>query len=360
MKILVDVQHPAHVHFFKNMIWGFEKEGNDVLITTKDKEITTNLLDAYGFDYDILGKHESWLGGKAIGLLRYDFNLLKIARKFGPDILTGILNESVSHIGFLTRKPSITFTDTEGVKLSEKLTLPFTNAVCTPDCFREDFGKKHVRYRGYHELAYLHPNYFKPDPSIFEDLGISKKEKFIAVRFISWKAVHDIGLHGIRDTEKLKFIKELEEFGRVFVTSEQRMGKKLEKYRISAPLEKIHSILYHSDLYIGEGGTMAVEAAILGTPAIHVESTSQGTPTGERSGNFLELRDKYGLLSMFSEENAALSKAVEILENGKSKKIWKKRREKLLNEKIDVNEWMIKFINNFPDSFYESRGGGRK
>ncbi len=44
---------------------------------------------------------------------------------------------------------------------------------------------------------------------------------------------------------------------------------------------------------------MAVEAGILGTPAIHIESTSGGQATGETCGNFLELRDKYELIFFY-------------------------------------------------------------
>jgi len=173
------------------------------------------------------------------------------------------------------------------------------------------------------------------------------------LRFISWSASHDIGLRGIRDASNL--IKSLEPYGRILITSEKKLNSKLEKYRITCSPEKIHSLLYYAQLYIGEGGTMATESAILGTPAIHIESNSSGIATGNFSGNFLELRDKYGLLYFYPNQEQALEKAVEILENENSKREWQKKRERLLKEKIDVTTWMTDFIERYPESFYEYR-----
>src|SRR5665647_2260762 len=92
--------------------------------------------------------------------------------------------------------------------------------------------------------------------------------------------------------------------------------------------------LSYAQLYIGEGGTMAVEAGILGTPAIHIESTSVGQATGETCGNFLELRDKYGLIFFYPTQELALKKALEILDNPHSKKDWQDRQQKLWSDVI--------------------------
>ncbi len=143
---------------------------------------------------------------------------------------------------------------------------------------------KQVLFDGYLDLAYLHPNRFTPDPSVLDDLNLARNEKFIIIRFISWAASHDIGLKGIQD--QVKFVKELERFGRVFISSEKTTNKELDKYKLKIAPEKFHSLLSFAQLYIGEGGTIATEASVLGTPAIHIESDSQGVATGYRSGNF--------------------------------------------------------------------------
>ena len=56
MRIVVDIGHPAHVHFFKNFIYESEKSGHEILITAADKDIALELLNEFGFKYTFLGR----------------------------------------------------------------------------------------------------------------------------------------------------------------------------------------------------------------------------------------------------------------------------------------------------------------
>ena len=44
MKIVFDIGHPAHVHYFKNLYKFLKKTDNQILIIARDKEVTHNLL----------------------------------------------------------------------------------------------------------------------------------------------------------------------------------------------------------------------------------------------------------------------------------------------------------------------------
>jgi len=353
MRILINIGHPAHVHLFRNVINNLEKKGHKIDIVTRDKDVTLKLLDSFKFDYKVMSGYYNTLLGKMYDFLKTELKLSKIAFKIQPDLLIAVGDPYVAHVGLFIRKPSIVFTDTEDAKLANRLTFPFATVICTPSVFKKDLGKKQVRYNGYHELAYLHPNWFIPDPTVLDDLGISKNEKFIVVRFISWAASHDMNLSGIKENSELSFIKKLEKYGRVYISSEKPLNSELASYSIKIPPEKMHSLLYYAHLYIGEGGTMAAEAALLGTPAIHIEANASGQATGSLCGNFIELRDKYGLLYYYPTQEDALEKANEILGNPRSKEEWHSKKEKLLAEKIDVTAWMTDFIERYPESFYE-------
>ena len=272
-------------------------------------------------------------------------------REFKPDLVIGRAVPHLAHVSAIFRIPFIIFEDTELAGAIHKITIPFASTIVTPSSYMGDFGEKHVRYNGYDELSYLHPNYFTPDPKIFKNLGLEVGDPFIILRFISWNAYHDKNLKGLSDYSRL--ISDLEPFGKVFVSSEGDLEPSLEKYRLQINPEKMHSILYYAQMYIGEGGTMAVEAAILGTPAIHVERNTEGIATGNLSGNFRELHDKYELLFFFPDQKEAFSKASEILKNLNIKQDWQKKRETLLKDKIDVTAWMTDFIERYPGSFYE-------
>ena len=352
MKILFEANHPAHVHFLKNIIWNLEERGHEVLIEARDKEVTLALLDAYKLNYQIVGPHYKSLVKKAYGLAETNFKLLKIARKFKPDILVGRGSPYLAHLSMLIGKPYVAVVDTEQAELMARLTFPFTDVILTPSCFKKKINpKKHIKFNGYKELAYLHPNYFEPDPTVLDDLALSKNDKFIIMRLISWDATHDIHCEGFHKDFLEKIVKPFEEYGHVFITSEQKLNMKFEKYLLTSPPEKLHSALYYASLYFGEGGTTAVEAALLGTPAVHVEAFK--TKSGEVkdatqiNGNFDELVNKYGLLKTFSDPNHAFSEALKILQYKNAKKDLEKKRRQLLNEKIDVAAFMTDFIENY-------------
>ena len=251
--------HPAHVHLFKNTIFNLQRDGHEVKITARNKEVTLALLTAYNLDFENRGEIYTGMMNKAFGMLKIDHTLLRIARKFRPDILVGVHNPYVAHVGAILRKPVIIFTDTENVTIARIITYPFVRTVITPTFFKEPVDpRKHVKIKGLKEVAYLHPSYFTPNPQVLEELGIPLNEKFIIMRFISWGASHDTNLHGIRKGAEKELIRELSHFGKIFITSEKPLDGDLEQYRISVSPEKIHSLLHYAQLYIGEGGTMAV------------------------------------------------------------------------------------------------------
>ena len=355
MRILVDIGHPAHVHLFKNMIWELEKDGHEVKIAAKDRGIIFKLLDTYDFVYEKVDRDRDSLANKALGLAIREFKILKMIREFKPDISVGMGPIHLAHISKLINKPCLSFTDTEHDRFERLMSDPFVTTICTPSCFKKDLGKKQVRYNGYHELAYLHPNYFKPDSTVLDDLGLSKDDKFIILRFVSWGAAHDVGRYGISPKMKAEYISKLEQYGEVFIISEGELEKEFEGSKLKIAPEKFHSLLSYAQLYIGEGGSTATEAAILGTPSIHISTTAKFC------GNFDDLHTNYNLIYTFSDDRQALEKAIDILEDPESKKKWKMRRDKMLKDKIDVTAFMTNFIENYPQSFYElkeKKGGG--
>jgi len=347
MRILIDIGHPAHVHLFKHLIRELTNKGHEIKITARNKEIALYLLNCYGLGYTIISTKGEGLLGIGKELLIRDYRLFKIAKNFKPDIMMAVLDPSIAHVGKLLRIPSVMFTDTEHAKLINLVTFPFSDVICTPSCFNRDLGKKQIRYNGYHELAYLHPNYFTPNPAVLDEIGLSKDDTFIILRFVSWSASHDVGQHGIKN--KIELVRELEKYGRVLITSEGLLPKELEEYKIKVSPEKLHDLLYYASLYLGEGGTMATESAILGTPSIYVSSLV-GT-----MGNFIELEQKYGLVFNYKDPDKTVEKAVELIQKANLKEEWKNKREALLKDKIDVTASMVWFVENYPESFKEMK-----
>ncbi len=356
MKILFNIGHPAHVHLFKNLIWNLEKNGHVCRIATVDKEVTLNLLKDFSFDYDLLAITGNSLFLKGMSQIKTEYEFYKIAKSFNPDILvSGPGGLSASHVGKLINKPSIIFDDTEHSKIEHFLMDPFATVICTPSCYKSNLSNQ-VRYNGYHELAYLHPNYFKPNPAVLKEMGLNKDDNFFLIRFSSFNAFHDLKSENFRKEYVMPLIEKLEEKGKIIIASEKKLDKHLEKYQYNLSPSKYHDLLYYAKMYIGESSTSAEESAILGTPSLNFERILiNGTPHsfGELSGVLTELENKYGLVYCFHNEEKLLQKLDELLNKGikDTKRDWIEKSHKLLREKIDVTRFMVWFIENYPESF---------
>jgi len=349
MRVLFDLGHPTHVHVFKNVIGILEERGHACFVSAREKECTLELLRELGVGHVSLGGHSGGLFGKLLRLPYFDLKLVRIAKGFSPDVLVSKGSPYAAHASRILGIPHIAFKDTEDARLNDLLALPFTSAVVTPACFLKSLGKKHHRFNGIFQLAYLHPKYFSPDTGVLRELGLSEEDRFSVLRFISWGAAHDAGLSGITQEFAERILETLSSYGEVFVSSERKLPPAFEKRRLSLHPSKFHSLLYYADLYLGEGGSTALEAAVLGTPSVHVEKVLSGAVAAAsvNSGVFRELRDRYGLVYMYEEQEEALGKAVEILENPESKVEWREKRRRLLGEMVDVAEWMADFIEGY-------------
>lgn len=345
MKYLFDIGHPAHVHYFKNVI---EKllENHSIKITARDKEVSLDLLKKYNFPYVLTGVNKSSFLSKGFALIKNDYIIYKEAKQFNPDLLISFFLPFTAHIGKILRIPVIGFTDTEGAILNILLSERFTDVIITPKCYHREISVfKHVKFDGYFELSYLHPKYYIPDESVLKYLKLRKNDKYVILRFISWKASHDIGHKGIDLRNKINIVNELSKYARIFISSESDLPSELQKYKLTIPPEKMHHVQYYAHLLYGESTTMASECAMLGTPAIYINDVEAGV---------LKEQEEYGLIRGFKETeqdiNNSLSFAVELLHMPNLKEEWQKRRQKMLEDKIDVAAFMVWFIENYPES----------
>jgi hypothetical protein len=149
------------------------------------------------------------------------------------------------------------------------------STVCTPDCLAGMFSHQ-ATYPGYKEMAYLHPRVFKPEPGVLAENGLAPGEKYYMVRFIKWSAYHDKGIKGMSAAEKQELVQALSGKGKVVLCSEGDEAVPAPGVRVAKP-EHVHSLLFYSSGYVGEGATMAKEAAVLGVPSVYA-SPIRGLP----------------------------------------------------------------------------------
>lgn len=337
MKIFVDIGHPAHVHYFRNFIKIMQSKGHTFFISARDKEVSQILLNFYGIPFYNRGKGSKNLLGKLLYLIRTDVLLLIKAIKFKPDLFLSFASPYTAHVSKILRKQHVAFTDTENAKLGIISFAPFSSVILTPSYFRADFGPKHIRFKSFMELGYLHSKYFSPNKSIFKDLNIQENEKFALIRFVSWGANHDIGETGIKEREKDELIEYISNYMRVFISSENELPKHLQPFKLNITPQKIHDVLFFADLCISEGATIASECAMIGTPAIYINTLQAGTILKQM---------EYDLIWSYKDYETAKIKIHEVVENRNIKKRTILNKDKMIKENIDVTEYMVNFIEN--------------
>lgn len=348
MNILIDINHPAHVHYYRNLALELQRKGHKVVWSVKDITVAKRLLDFYGFEYYLLPKKKDNLQGKILGQINYIRQVLKICKKEKIEIALGT-SATIAHVSKISSVKSILFDDDddEVQPFITKYVNPFADALLSPEALKGKRKRKDtIYYPGYHELAYLHPNRFTPDENIFKEVGIEKGEKFFIMRFNSFLAHHDVGIKGLSLNQKLQLIDLLKPYGRVFITTEREIESELKQYQLKVSPEKIHSLMAFATMFLGDSQTMTSEAAVLGVPSLRCNSFAG------RISYLEEEEHKYGLTFAFKPENFSdlLVKLKELLTIDNLKEEFQVQRKKMLAEKIDVTKFWTWFIGNYPES----------
>jgi len=342
MKILFDISHPAHVHFFKNMVWQLTEEGHDTLIVARDKEVTLALLDHYGLEHITVGSsaHRSRFG-QLLELIRRDWAIWTRSLHFRPDVIV-TRNPCGVQAARLLRAVGIFDTDDGRASggIHVRVSLPFAQIVTTPDCFTEDFGPKHVKYQGYKQSAYLHPDVYTPNPQIYQHLGLQEGEPYFIVRFVAMAASHDTGEQGLDFETKSEIIRRLQPHGRVFISSEGPLQDEFAPLGVTLEPHLIHDALAYATLCVGDSQTMAAEAAFLGTPALRLNSYAG------RVSYLQELEHKYGLCWNFqpSDKESFFARLDDLLARDDAKADLAPHRARMLADKINIARWYVDFI----------------
>jgi predicted glycosyltransferase len=226
---------------------------------------------------------------------------------------------------------------------------PFADLIVSPSSLEHSrASRKALFYPGYHELAYLHPARFTPDPGVLNDAGISPGERFFIMRFNAFRAHHDKGVTGLSPEQKINLVQLLEPYGRVFITTEAETEPALLPYRLMVAPDRAHSLLSFATMFIGDSQTMTSEAAVLGVPALRCNSLA---------GSIAYLREEeetYGLTYAYkpTEFGRLCEKTVSLLNNPGLHDEWQRRRSVMLNDKIDVTAFMVWLTET-----YSKKGG---
>jgi len=348
MNILIGIAHPAHFHNIKNLYYRL-RDNHNLTVVCRSIPLVKKLLNIYQIPYIEIGENGKNIREKIIKQFSFNHKVKNIIKEKEIDIVIGA--SLLVFASKVTKAKSILLDeDDQAVQpFTAKFVSPYVDCILSPDALSYENLKNAIYYPGYHELAYLHPNNFTPDPRILAKYGLNEENKYFILRFNAFKAHHDIHEYGLNKEQKHILINSLSKYGKVFITTETELEPEFAEFRMPIAPDEIHTFLSYAQMLISDSQTMTIEAAVLGVPSFRCNTFANRLPVLE------ELELKYGLTFGYhpSQFDWMLYRIKEFLELPNLKEEWQKKRERLLKDKIDVTEFLVWFVENYPESVKE-------
>ena len=275
MKIWIDILTPKQLLFSEPII---EKLGqkHDILCTSREYNEVTKLAKIRHFDLIFVGKHG---GGDKKSKLKASIEriekLSKKISKFGPDVVISFGSPEAARISFGLGIKHIMFCDSPHANAVMKLTLPLIQKLLIPYVIpKKEFSKfginekDIVQYKAIDAVVTMQRKINQNIISPFKNnnkknILIRVEEEEAAYTSKSSKIIPII--KKIANDYKDENIIVLGRYTQQIINLQKIMGKKIKVIKMSFDGKYL---LNDTDVFIGSGGTMTAESALMGIPTI--------------------------------------------------------------------------------------------
>jgi hypothetical protein len=257
--IWIDITNLPHVLFFKDFI-----RKHNALVTARQFGELTNLLDTHEIEYVAVGKH----GGKKQKdkLVESSKRVMELADIISRhDIKVAISKHSVElpRVAYGLGIPTIQIVDNEHAEEQNRLVLPLCSRIVIPKVLdhkrllNQGATLKQMKdFKGVCEV--VHVKNFRPDKRVLNELGL---ENYVLIRPEPYMAAY------FKSEGITKFLVDrIAELGLKAVVV-PRGNETFENAKIIKGVDTL-SLIYYAKAFLGGGGTMNRESALLGTPVI--------------------------------------------------------------------------------------------
>ena len=274
MKIWFDILTPKQLLFFEPMVKKLEKNHN-VLCTSRSYSEVSNLAKIRQFDLKIVGKHG---GGEKFEKLKASLErtekLLKIVKGYSPDALISFCSPEASRISFGLGIYHIAFSDSPHALAVMKLTVPFVQKLLIPWVIpKSEFTKYGIDSK---DII----SYKAIDAASISKRVINQQVKLpfdSSVDTIVVRAEENQAAYSSKINKSQKIIEYLLRSFKdknIIVLSRYTNQRKILKNKFGNRIKILNMsydgkvLLKKTNVFIGAGGTMTAESALLGIPTI--------------------------------------------------------------------------------------------
>jgi predicted glycosyltransferase len=277
MRIWFDLSNSPHINLFAAMIGDLECRGHEVIITCRPLANTVDLLDLHGLRYEVIGEHYgARLSKKLFG---YPVRVMQLRRFLATKRLDVAVSQSSFHSPVVARLlgvRSIYMNDNEHALGNVPSFLAATKILVpeflTAAHLRRQMAlpSKVLRYPGVKEGIYLWSLQQRLDESANVRSRCGKPAVYI--RPEPWTAQYYRGERNFLDTLLLgiKDRVDLTLLPRGKAQAEHYRDARFAGIRIVDTAMDIADIAPDCDMFVGAGGTMTREMAVMGIPTVSV------------------------------------------------------------------------------------------
>ena len=275
MKIWIDILTPKQLLFSEPII---EKLGqkHDILCTSREYNEVTKLAKIRHFDLIFVGKHG---GGDKKSKLKASIEriekLSKKISKFGPDVVISFGSPEAARISFGLGIKHIMFCDSPHANAVMRLTLPLIQKLLIPYVIpKKEFSKFGINEKDivqYKAIDAVITMQRKINQNIISPFKNNNK-KNILIRVEEEEAAYTSKsskiipiIQKIANDYKDENIIVLGRYTQQIINLQKIMGKKIKVIKMSFDGKYL---LNDTDVFIGSGGTMTAESALMGIPTI--------------------------------------------------------------------------------------------
>ena len=279
----IDVLTPKQAMFTSKLAPKLESSGFDVEITTRKYREAEELAKRLGLNARPVGRHGGGsLRGKLEASIERMMLLTKLASELRPDVLVSFASVEAARVAYGLGIPQLILCDSPHAEAVVRLTVPLAQKLLTPWVIPKDawtcYGiseERIIHYRALDPWVWL-KDLKDGSEKILEELGLDSSLPLVVCRVAESRAAYLLG-----DAPEvgvapriLRLLSTLEEdFNLVVVPRYESQISELRRlvgsrgvvldYVIDGP-----RLLKNCSVFIGSGGTMNTEAALLGVPTL--------------------------------------------------------------------------------------------
>jgi uncharacterized protein len=354
VKIWFDILTPKQIMFFKPAIDILKKQNNEILCTSRNYREANELSKIKEMDLLIVGNH----GGANIYNKLYEstkriLELSKIIQKYSPDLAISFSSPEASRISFGLGIDHLGFNDSPHAEAVARLSIPLLTKLFSPSIIPlsswTKYGissKRIIQYNGLDPIAWLrryNSNNNNSIRDIFNKLKIDQSKKSILIRLEESKASYIANKKLIVQPITLvdTIVQHFNEKCNIIILcrySDQikEISKRFKnKAIVLTDVVDGLNLLQNIDIFIGAGGTMTAESALLGIPTISI------APVHFYIEDYLK---KIGLIKRASTVSQLISIVNIFLNNEENCKAVEEKARKILNEMEDPVEKLVSYV----------------